>query len=38
MQVVLKYLVLGNTEIRLDLINTLTDGKNVQFVDKVFHS
>lgn len=38
MQVVLKYLVLGNTEIRLDLINTLTDGKNVQFVDKVLHS
>lgn len=32
---VLKFLVLGNTEIRTDLINTLIDGKNVMYVDKV---
>ncbi|KAK7507498.1 hypothetical protein BaRGS_00001433, partial [Batillaria attramentaria] len=34
MRMVLKYLVLGNTEIRIDLINTLIEGKNVQYVDK----
>ena len=34
-QVVLKYLVIGNTEIRLDLIRTMQEGKNVQYVDKV---
>ena len=34
-QVVLKYLVMGNTEIRQDLIKTMIDGKNVQYVNKV---
>ncbi|XP_070186621.1 uncharacterized protein [Littorina saxatilis] len=34
LRVVLKYLVLGNTEMRIDLINTLIDGKNVMYVDK----
>ncbi|KAK6187104.1 hypothetical protein SNE40_005199 [Patella caerulea] len=34
LQVVLKFLVTGNTEIRLDLITTMTKGKNVQYVDK----
>uniref|UniRef100_A0A2C9LNZ8 HEAT repeat-containing protein 4 n=1 Tax=Biomphalaria glabrata TaxID=6526 RepID=A0A2C9LNZ8_BIOGL len=31
---VLKYLVLGNMEIRSDLIQTIANGKNVQFVNK----
>lgn len=35
LRMVLKYLVLGNTEIRQDLISTLINGKNVQHVDKV---
>ncbi|CAC5356468.1 unnamed protein product [Mytilus coruscus] len=33
-QVILKYLVIGNTEVRLDLISTMIDGKNVQYVNK----
>jgi septum formation topological specificity factor MinE len=35
LQVILKYLVIGNTEVRLDLIRTMVDGKNVQYVNKV---
>jgi septum formation topological specificity factor MinE len=35
LQVILKYLVIGNTEVRLDLIKTMVDGKNVQYVNKV---
>ena len=27
--------MMGNTEIRQDLIKTMIDGKNVQFVNKV---
>ncbi|XP_035827330.1 uncharacterized protein LOC101845258 [Aplysia californica] len=38
LQYILKYLVLGNTEIRTDLIQTLTDGKNAQYVDKTIPS
>lgn len=34
-QVILKYLVMGNVDIRLDLIKTMIDGKNVQYVNKV---
>lgn len=34
LQVILKYLVIGNTEVRLDLIRTMIDGKNVQYVNK----
>ncbi|ESO98615.1 hypothetical protein LOTGIDRAFT_238980 [Lottia gigantea] len=34
LQVVLKFLVTGNTEIRLDLIVNMQQGKNVQYVDK----
>lgn len=34
-QVILKYLVIGNADIRLDLIKTMIDGKNVQYVNKV---
>ncbi|XP_052684890.1 uncharacterized protein LOC128164871 isoform X3 [Crassostrea angulata] len=33
-QVILKYLVIGNADIRLDLIKTMIDGKNVQYVNK----
>nr|XP_022312615.1 uncharacterized protein LOC111117711 isoform X4 [Crassostrea virginica] len=33
-QVILKYLVIGNVDIRLDLIKTMIDGKNVQYVNK----
>ncbi|XP_048763118.1 uncharacterized protein LOC125671422 isoform X3 [Ostrea edulis] len=33
-QVILKYLVMGNVDIRLDLIKTMIDGKNVQYVNK----
>ncbi|XP_063443998.1 uncharacterized protein LOC134724732 isoform X2 [Mytilus trossulus] len=33
-QVILKYLVIGNTEVRLDLISTMIDDKNVQYVNK----
>ncbi|XP_076072539.1 uncharacterized protein LOC143044417 isoform X2 [Mytilus galloprovincialis] len=33
-QVILKYLVIGNSEVRLDLISTMIDGKNVQYVNK----
>ena len=29
------YLVMGNTGIRQDLIKTMIDGKNEQFVNKV---
>ncbi|XP_033750717.1 uncharacterized protein LOC117334950 isoform X2 [Pecten maximus] len=32
--VIIKYLAIGNTEIRLDLIRTMIDGKNVQYVNK----
>ena len=28
---------MGNTEIRQDLIKTMIDGKNVQYVNKVRH-
>ncbi|XP_067672205.1 uncharacterized protein [Haliotis asinina] len=34
LQVLLKYLAIGNTEIRQDLIRTMINGKNVQYVDK----
>ncbi|XP_052261939.1 uncharacterized protein LOC127865911 isoform X4 [Dreissena polymorpha] len=34
LQVVLKYLVIGNTEIRQDLLLNMIDGKNVQYVNK----
>ncbi|XP_048248780.1 uncharacterized protein LOC124122889 isoform X3 [Haliotis rufescens] len=34
LQVLLKYLAIGNTEIRQDLIKTMINGKNVQYVDK----
>ncbi|KAL8600891.1 hypothetical protein ACOMHN_045029 [Nucella lapillus] len=34
LRVVLKYLVVGNTEMRSDLISTLIEGKNVMYVDK----
>jgi len=33
--VILKYLVVGNSEIRQDLLLTMIDGKNVQYVNKV---
>ena len=36
-QMVLKYLVMGNTEVRQDLIKTMIDGKNVQYVNKVWN-
>lgn len=32
--VIIKYLAIGNTEIRLDLIRTMIDGRNVQYVNK----
>lgn len=35
LQVILKYLVVGNSEIRQDLILSMIDGKNVQYVNKV---
>ncbi|KAK3736717.1 hypothetical protein RRG08_059247 [Elysia crispata] len=35
---ILKYLVLGNTEVRADLIQTLIHAKNVQYVDKTIPS
>lgn len=35
LQVILKYLVIGNHEIRQDLILNMIDGKNVQYVNKV---
>ncbi|XP_052764355.1 uncharacterized protein LOC128206119 isoform X3 [Mya arenaria] len=34
LQVILKYLVVGNHEIRQDLILNMIDGKNVQYVNK----
>ncbi|KAL4239547.1 HEAT repeat containing 9 [Mactra antiquata] len=34
LQVILMYLVVGNTEIREDLILNMIDGKNVQYVNK----
>jgi hypothetical protein len=38
LQVVLKYIVIGNAEIRQDLILNMIDGKNVQYVNKVIFS
>ncbi|KAK3610757.1 hypothetical protein CHS0354_028156 [Potamilus streckersoni] len=34
LQMIIKYLIIGNTEIRQDLIKTMTDGRNVQYVNK----
>lgn len=34
-RVIIKYLVIGNAEIRQDIIRTMIDGKNVQHVNKV---
>ncbi|XP_053391343.1 uncharacterized protein LOC123563746 isoform X3 [Mercenaria mercenaria] len=34
LQIVLKYMVIGNSEIRQDLILNMIDGKNVQYVNK----
>ena len=35
LQVIVKYLVIGNFEVRQDLILNMIDGKNVQYVNKV---
>ncbi|XP_064618168.1 LOW QUALITY PROTEIN: uncharacterized protein LOC135482224 [Liolophura sinensis] len=34
MEVILQFLVIGNSDIRSDLINTMAEGKNLQYVDK----
>ena len=34
-QSILKYLAMGNQEVRSDLITTMIEGKNVQYVNKV---
>lgn len=35
MEVILQFLVIGNSDIRSDLIHTMAEGKNLQYVDKV---
>ncbi|CAL1526331.1 unnamed protein product [Lymnaea stagnalis] len=38
LECVLKYLILGNTEVRADLIQTIINGKNVQYISKTLPS
>ena len=34
-EAMLFYLISGNDDMRLDLVKTMTSGKNVQYIDKV---
>ncbi|KAH9513080.1 hypothetical protein Btru_035790 [Bulinus truncatus] len=38
LECIIRYLALGNIEMRTDLIQTITEGKNVQFVNKTLPS